>query len=402
MAAIGQAPPPAAGPSPAPKRQASPILHETGWDGKLPRARAHVAIVVVYRKGDHQVVWPHDRSHVLLHRRPVTTYEVDLGLHRAVISAELPSHGHGAAFHARINVQWRVLDPSAFVRHQVLDTAETLAEAVLHQARGIARKYSIEDITAAEDTINEKLSGVEIDISAPAGIQQAMRDATKHGCAGAEYGLWTHAVTHLTLGEAAAEHRAKMLKLKWAIEEEKAEHELRKVQDANQHEITQERIRLYRGIIAAGDVERFALRLASNPDDISAITAIIREDQLTSRRDTIDFISHMVDTGVVERWEVSDQVREALEWLRDATARVVTDKDHREAEVESSPHQRRRGRGKPIEQNATPQPAPDVIVVTAQAIPAKPVAKPVPPPEVTAGETEPPGKTPPESADTGQ
>jgi hypothetical protein len=66
-------------------------------------------------------------------------------------------------------------------------------------------------------------------------------------------------------------------------------------------------IAVYRKIIDAGDVEQFALRLACHSDEISAITAIIREDQLTSRRDTIDFISHVVDSGVVERWEVSDQ-----------------------------------------------------------------------------------------------
>jgi len=62
MAAVGQAPPPAADPAPPPKRQTSPILHEMGWDGKLPRARAHVAIVVVYHRGDHQVIWPHERT----------------------------------------------------------------------------------------------------------------------------------------------------------------------------------------------------------------------------------------------------------------------------------------------------------------------------------------------------
>lgn len=383
MGAVGQAPAPAAGPAPPPKRQTSPILHETGWDGKLPRARAHVAVVVVYRRGDHQVIWPHERTRVLLHRRPVTTYEVDLGLYRAVVTAALPSRGHGASFHARINVQWRVLDPSAFVRHQVLDIDETLAELLLHQARGIAREYGIEEITAAEDKINDKLNGVEIDITAPAGIQQAMRDATKRDCAGAKYGLWTHAITQLTLDEVAAEHRTRMLKLKWAIEEEEAEQELRRIQDKNQREITTERIKVYREIIAAGDVERFALRLASNPDDISAITTIIREDQLTSRRDTIEFISHMVDSGVIERWEVSDQVREALEWLRDATARVVTDKNHRVVEADPGAHQRRRGRGQPIEQKAASQPPADVIVVTAEAVPPEQASEPEPHPDTS-------------------
>jgi hypothetical protein len=381
MAAVGQARPNAAGPAPQPKRQTSPILHETGWDGKLPRARAHVAVVVVYHRGDHQVIWPHERTRVILHRRPVTTYEVNLGLHRAVIRAALPSQDHGASFYARISAQWRVLDPSAFVRHQVLDIDETLSETLLHRARGIARDYSIEEITAAEDQINEKLGGIEIDISAPAGIQQAMRKATELRCVGAEYGLWTHAITQLTLDEAAAEHRTKMMQLKWAIEEEQAEQELRRIQDRNQQEITTERIKVYREIIAAGDVERFALRLASNPDDISAITTIIREDQLTSRRDTIEFISHMVDSGVVERWEVSDQVREALEWLRDATARVVTDKNHRVTEVDRGVHQHRRGRGKPIEQKATSQPPTEAIVVTAEAVPPRQATGPESPPK---------------------
>lgn len=396
MAAVAKAEPNVAGPVPEPKRRTSPILHETGWDGKLPRARAHVAVVVVYHRGDHQVIWPHERTRVLLHRRPVTTYEVDLGLRRAVITAELPSRGHGASFHARVSLQWRVLDPSAFIRHQVLDIDETLAEALLHQARGIARQHSVEEITVAEDKINDKLSGVEIDITALAGIKQAMQNVAKRGCAGTEYGLWTHAITQLTLDEAATEHSTKMLKLKWAIEEEKAEQELRRIKDKNQQEITTERIRVYREIIAAGDVERFALRLASNPADISAITAIIREDQLTSRRDTIEFISRMVDSGVVERWEVSDQVKEALEWLRDATARVVTDKNHRDAEMESGRHQRRRGRSKPIAQGAATKPPHEVIVVTAEPVPPKTTTESEPSPAETSGK---PKKAPPEPAE---
>jgi hypothetical protein len=180
-------------------------------------------------------------------------------------------------------------------------------------------------------------------------MQQAMQKAIKLGCLGAKYGLWTSAITHLTLDQAATEHNAKMMELKWALEEEEAEHRLRVIKNQNEQKITAERIAVYREIMASGDVERFALRLANHPDEISAVTEIIREDQLTRRQDTIDFIKHMVDSGVVERWEVSDQVREALEWLRDATARVVTDKHHR-TEIDPPVGQRRRGRGEPIEQ----------------------------------------------------
>jgi hypothetical protein len=300
---------------------------------------------------------------VLLHRRPTTIYEIDLGLHRTMISADLPSGDYAASFHASISVQWRVFNPSAIVRHQVLDINETLSATLLRRARGVARDFRIDQVSAAEDKINDRLGGVAIDVTAPAGIQQAMREATDHGCLGAEYGLWTHAITHLTLDEAAAEHNVKMMKLNWAVEEEKAEQELRIIRNENEQQITANRIAVYRDIIAAGDAERFALRLASHPDAISDITAIIREDQLTSRHDTIDFIEHMVDSGVVERWEVSDQVREALAWLKEATARVVADKDHRMTEADQPVRQRRRGRGTPIEEgNASPAP-PQVIVV---------------------------------------
>jgi hypothetical protein len=305
-----------------------------------------------------------------LHRRPATVYEVDLGIHHTGLREDLPSQGHSASFHAIITVDWRVLDPSAIVRHQVLDIRKTLYADLIQRVRGITREFTIDQVTDAEDKINDQLQGVEIDITTPANMQQALQKATKLGCLGAKYGLWTSAITHLTLDDTAIEHNTKMMKLKWALEEEAAEQRLRMIKNKNQQEIMTERITVYRQIIATGDIEQFALRLANHPDEITAVTEIIREDQLTRRQDTIDFIKHMVDSGVVERWEVSDQVREALEWLRDATARVVTDKNHRTADDQPI-RQRRLGRGTPIEQSATSQPGPDVIVVPVETIPTE-------------------------------
>jgi hypothetical protein len=380
-----------------PKSQAGPILREARWEGRLPRPRTHVAVVVVYRRGDHLVVWPHERTRVLLHRRPATVYEVDLGLHRTVIEEDLPSKDHAGAFHARINVQWRVFDPSAVVRHQVLDIEETLSANLLRRARGIAREFSIGEITAAEDKINDQLGGVAIDVTAPAGIEQAMLEATDLGCLGAEYGLWTRVITHLALDEEATEHNTKMMKLNWAIEEEKAEQDLRLLQNQNQHKIMTEKIGVYRDIVEADDIERFALQLASNPDDIPAIMEIMRDYQLQSRHDTIDFISRMVDSRVVERWEVSDEVKQALEWLKEATARVVTNKDHRYSRIDQAPQQRRRGRGEPVEEGVASEPPPEVIKMTAEAVPVEEVTQPGSSPDVVVGEVEPaPPETPPE------
>ena len=401
VAEANQAQPSRRDPGPQPKPRTGPILREAPWDGKLARTRAHVAVVVVYQRGDHLVIWPHERKHVLLHRRPVTTYEIDIGLHRDLMTTDLPSRGHSGSFHAAISVQWRVFNPSAIVRHRVLDIEETLSAALLQRARSIAREFSLDQITDAEDKLNEQLSGVEIDITAPTGIEQAMREAADRECLGAEYGLWTRAIAHLRLDKAATEHNAKMMQLKWAIEEEEAQQRLRVLQNRNQQSITAERMEIYRKIIAAGDVDRFALRLSNHPDEISDITAIIREDQLTRRRDTIDFISRMVESGVVERWEVSDQVREALAWLSDATARVVTDPEHRSTETGQSLHQRRRGRGQPIEQNPAAEPPPAVIVVTAETVPLEGSRTSEPAHEADAVEADPaPPQALPDSAQT--
>jgi hypothetical protein len=359
-----------AAPAQQPKRHPEQVVHEARWGWKLARARAHVAVVVVYHSGQHQVIWPHERTRVHLHRRPATIYEVDLGIHQARVEEDLPSRGHSGSFHAKISVDWRVLDPSAVVRHQVLDIGKSLYADLLHRATSIAREFTIDQVTDAEDKINDQLQGIEPDITTPTGMRQAMQNAIKLGSLGAKYGLWTNAITHLTLDQAAIEHNAKMMKLKWALEEEEAEHRLRVIKNQNEQKITEERIAVYREIIARGDVEQFALRLANHPDEISAVTEIIREDQLTRRQDTIDFIKHMVDSGVVERWEVSDQVREALEWLRDATARVVTDK-HRATEIDPPVRQRRRGRGEPIEQSAESGESPEVIVIPAETITPK-------------------------------
>lgn len=342
--------------SPEQQPVSGPILSESGWLGRLPPARAHVAVVVVYFKGDHQVLWPHDRQRVLLHRRPATVYEVDVGLRHTVIPTDLPSKGHAGTFHAIISIQWRVLDPSAVVRHRVADVREALSPHLLHRARGITRSFSIAEAAAAEDEINTNLAGFEIDTTAPGQYGDLIQQAVKQNCLGAEYGLWTRGIAELTLDEAAVEHNVKMMKLNWAIEEELAEQKLRLLQEKNQQQITADRIAVYRAIIAADDADRFALQLASNPQDIAAIAAIIREDELTSRRETIDFVAHMVDSGVIERWEVSDQAREALQWLKQAIARVIHDREH-QADFDPA-HQQRRGRPVVIEGDTEPQPSP--------------------------------------------
>jgi hypothetical protein len=105
----------------------------------------------------------------------------------------------------------------------------------------------------------------------------------------------------------------------------------------------------------------------------------------------------MVDSRVVERWEVSDQVKQALEWLKVATARVVTDEDHRYTQIDNAPQERRQGRGEPVESGAASGPSPETMKYTAEAVPVEEGAEPGSSPDVVVGEVEPePPETPPE------
>jgi hypothetical protein len=326
-----------------------PILNETPWSGKLTTARAHVAVVVVYSNGAHQVVWPHDRRRILLHKRPTTLYEIDLGIQHTAISADLPSSDHAEAFHASFSIEWRALDPAAVVRHKISDVYAVISAQLLRRARRIARRFEIDQAADAEDALNAQLDNPPIDATEPARFHQAMQEAIGRNCLGAEYGLWTRAIAELTLDDATIEHNTKMTKLTRAIKEEEAEQKLRLLQELNQQQIMKDRIAIYRDIVAAGDIERFALRLAHNPTDIDAIAAILHEEQLTNRRDTIDFVTHMVDSGVIERWEISDQAREALEWLKNATARVIHENDAQHQEIKQPSEEKRHGRADPAD-----------------------------------------------------
>lgn len=334
---------PAQRPDPDNERFPGPILNERPWPGKLPDVRKHVALVVVHHRGDHQVIWPHDRQRVKVSSRPSTLYDVDIALHQARLETELPSSDHGCSFLAAITIQWRVLDPSAVIQHRVTKVAQVLSPHLVTRLRRITRSFDITDSDAAEDEVNAQLGSLDPDVSSPEAITRTMQEALKREVLGSEYGLWTRAVAHLSPDEAATGHYTKMTKLTWAIAEERAQQQLRLLQDINQQAIMEGRITIYREIITRGDTDRFAFQLAHNPDDIAAIDEIIRQEQQANRRDTIDFVSHMVDSGVIERHEVGDQATEALRWLKEMTARVLRDRE-KQTELEPPDIPQRRGR----------------------------------------------------------
>ena len=332
-----------------------PILGQRPWNGRLGNPHPRVAHVRVHRKGGHEVVWPHDRQRgrtgfgQMVPSRPVMVYDVDLGQHQTVVTADLRSADRACAFHATLTIQWRVLDPSRVISAVVADVTEALTPELLIRAEAITRTTAITEFTAAQDMINAELAAEPVDASDPGGFSEVLETARRRGRLGAEYGLWTRVIARLEPDQAAADHLLAVTRYGWEIKEEQEKHKVNLLKEKNAQEITLDRVGLYREIVAAGDIDRFALQLANNPGDISALHSIIRKELQESRRDTIDFVTHMVDSGVIDRWEINDQVKEGLRFIQTISARVITSGSQSQDEpVVPSYQRRRRDRPPPV------------------------------------------------------
>lgn len=202
-----------------------------------------------------------------------TVYEIDMALHQTQIRIELPSADEAFAFQAEIDVQWRVRDARRVVIDGIKDVREALAPSASARLREITRRYAIEAAANAEDAANSELRG------APVGV---------------EFGLEVTAFVRLTMDAPTKEHAAN----------------LRGVQR-------------YRQIITAGDTDQFALLLSQNPSDSGAVLRALSEERDSNRRLTADFVNKLIESGAIERWEIDEQVRTALDWLKESTDRVI-------------------------------------------------------------------------------
>jgi hypothetical protein len=274
---------------------------------RRPQIKARVALVIVTARGNHHVYAPQQQPTIgeLIWKNIRTLYEVDMGLHQTRIEADLPSTGDAFPFHAVVDVHWRVHEPSKIVTLGITDVRKVLAPPLLAQLHGVTRKFDIEQAAKAE---------------------QAARDGLKAQPIGVEFGLWTTVFPRLTMDEPSRHYLGTIRGIDRDTEVEKLTQELRILQEKHNKFLLDDRVRNYRAIIAAGDLDQFALQLARNPDDVQSVVSMLKDERDTNRRQTIDFVTHLIESGAIDRWEVDDQVKSALQWLKDSTHRVISNR----------------------------------------------------------------------------
>jgi hypothetical protein len=279
-------------------RSFRPILDECAlgrFDPLFRRyhVRARTALVLVNKRGKHFSFPPKSMPTIgeLIWKGPGTLYEVDMGLHWTRLEFQLPSRHEELPFYAVVDLEWRVHDPIQVVRDGIKDIHKALYPPLHHRLSALTRESSMEHTSAVEKRAFESLANQPI---------------------GKEYGLSTNAFVRMHMEEKIRDVRREV-----ALERETQA--LRLLREESTTTLVNARVERYRAIILAGDYNQFALQLAQNPDDAAAVVKMLHDD----RRRVIDFVIHLLNSGAVDRYEIDDQVRAALDWLKQATDTVI-------------------------------------------------------------------------------
>ncbi|GAA2795244.1 hypothetical protein GCM10010470_32800 [Saccharopolyspora taberi] len=231
-----------------------------------------------------------------------TVYEVNMGRHVIRIEADLPSRGDAFDFRADIDVHWRVSDPSRVVLDGVPDVRAALSPAILSALRKITRRFDVEQVELAEEAANQELARRAV---------------------GTDFGLWTEGFVRLAMDQASREHAGIRRRLTRENVAETLTQEVRTRQEEHRREVLEARVAHYRSIMAAGDLSQFALRLAERPDEVEAVVTALINERDNHRHDTFNFITQLLQSDALDRWEVDDQIRTTLQWLKDNAIRKV-------------------------------------------------------------------------------
>ncbi|HEX6074381.1 MAG TPA: hypothetical protein VFZ32_03840 [Micromonosporaceae bacterium] len=263
-----------------------------------------MAFVMITRQGDFRT-YTGDRQPTLRELLLAgfhTLYEVDCGVRQNRHVTELPSSGDAFAFQVEIDLSWRVASPEKVVRGSFHHISQGILPRVLHEMRRISRQYDIEKVNEAEVAINECFAGVPL---------------------GVEYGITGSVLVRLSMDAATKRHASQLLDVERRLDLERRTQQLRLLQEEHQGRLVDDRVQRYRAIIGAGDINQFALQLAQTPEDVPTVVKMLRDEQLINKSETVDFVTKLVKSGAIDRWEIDQQVRDALDWLRSSTNKVI-------------------------------------------------------------------------------
>ncbi|WP_369147121.1 hypothetical protein [Streptomyces sp. R44] len=270
------------------------------------RRSGKVAAVLLYRNGGHRVVWP-DRTEDVnkpLFGYPYTIFEVRLGRNVTEFRLQLPAAGDGVFFDAVAKVQWVVTDPHLVVQEQVEDVAELLHDELLDGLRRLSRRFRITEAHRADEAVREELAAGRLSF-------------------GRDIGLRTRVLVFIDLDDSvkAEVSRRDIVGVTMEADEREAEAERRR--EAADRALVAERARELETLFRRGDLAQIAHHMAMHPDKQWEIRTQLQQERREGQEDYLRVFSRLLDTGVLERHDIGEQMYQVLMYLRSQTGGVL-------------------------------------------------------------------------------
>ncbi|WP_405858529.1 hypothetical protein OG361_30270 [Streptomyces sp. NBC_00090] len=285
-------------------RPRGPLLGE--YAPPYRRRSGRVAAVLLYRNGGHRVVWP-DRNEDVnkpMLGSPYTVFEVQLGRNVTEFRLQLPAAGDGVFFEALARVQWVVTDPHLVVQEQVEDVAELLHDELLDRLRRLSRRFRITEAQRADEAVREELSAGRLVL-------------------GRDIGLKTRVHVFIDLDDSvkAEIHRRDRIGVTMEADAREAEAERRR--DEAERVRVADRAREMEALFRRGDLAQIAHHMAMHPDKQWEIRTQLQRERREGQEDYLAVFNRLLDTGVLERHDIGEQMYQVLMYLRTQTSNVV-------------------------------------------------------------------------------
>lgn len=293
------------------------------------RRSGQVAAVLLYRNGGYSVWWPHRRDDFdkPWFGGPYTVFEVLLGRNVTAFELELPTAGDTEFFRTTARVHWEVADPYAVVRNRVWDAAELLHDELYEHLRGVSRRFRIAEAQRADEEVRAELASGRVAL-------------------GADLGLRTRVHVFIDLSDRVREQVREGTGLDHQLQLVDKEHALEQRREYHQRRLVQDRARELEEVLRRGDEAEIAHHMARDPDRALEIRQLFRQEERQGQADRLALLTKMIDSGLVERHDIGEQMYEALCFLRNQSGRVL------EAAVDQASAERRPPRA--LERGAFP------------------------------------------------
>ncbi|MFH9727142.1 hypothetical protein ACH4M4_29870 [Streptomyces sp. NPDC017254] len=285
-------------------RPRGPLLGE--YAPPFRRRSGRIASVLLYRNGGHRVVWP-DRTEDVnkpMLGSPYTVFEVQLGRNVTEFSLQLPAAGDGVFFEAVAKIQWVVTDPHLVVREQVEDVAELLHDELLDGLRRLSRRFRITEAQRADEAVREELAAGRLSF-------------------GRDIGLRTRVLVFIDLDDAVKAEVSRRDRVGVTMEADERVAEAERRREAADRTLVADRAREMEALFQRGDLAQIAHHMAMHPDKQWEIRTQLQRERREGQEDYLAVFNRLLDTGVLERHDIGEQMYQVLMYLRTQTGSVL-------------------------------------------------------------------------------